>query len=71
MKKRFTEEQIIGFLREAEAEMPVAELCRKYAFSEASYYLWRSKFGGRACPEFCVEPPLIITRTTVVTSRNK
>ncbi len=46
MKKRFTEEQIIGFLREAEAGMPIAELCRKYGFSEASYYLWRSKFGG-------------------------
>ena len=35
MKKRFTEEQIIGFLREAEAGMPVAELCRKHAFSDA------------------------------------
>ena len=32
MKKRFTEEQIIGFLQEAEAGMPVAELCRKHAF---------------------------------------
>lgn len=46
MKIRFTEEQIIGFLRQAEAGMPIAELCRKHAFSEASYYLWRSKFGG-------------------------
>ncbi len=46
MKKRFTEDQIIGFLREAEAGMPIAELCRKHGFSEASYYLWRSKFGG-------------------------
>ena len=46
MKKRFSEEQIIGFLREAEAGFPIAELCRKHAFSEASYYLWRSKFGG-------------------------
>lgn len=46
MKKRFTEEQIIGFLREAQAGLPVAELCRRYGFSEASYYLWRSKFGG-------------------------
>ena len=45
MKKRFTEEQIIGFLREAEAGIPVAELCRRHGFSEASYYLWRSKFG--------------------------
>ncbi len=46
MKKRFTEEQIIGFLREAEAGLPVAELCRRHGFSEASFYLWRSKFGG-------------------------
>lgn len=46
MKKRYTEEQIIGFLREAEAGLPVKELCRLHGFSEASFYLWRSKFGG-------------------------
>jgi putative transposase len=46
MKKRFTEEQIIGFLRETEAGLPIKELCRRHGFSEASYYLWRSKFGG-------------------------
>ena len=46
MKKRITEEQIIGFLREAKAGLAVAELCRRHGFSEASYYLWRSKFGG-------------------------
>ena len=46
MKKRYTEEQIIGFLSEADAGMPVKELCRKHGFSEASYYLWRTKFGG-------------------------
>lgn len=46
MKKRFTEEKVIGFLREAEAGMSVKELCRKHGCSEASYYLWRSKFGG-------------------------
>jgi len=46
VKKRFSEEQIIGFLREAEAGMAIKELCRKHGFSEASYYLWRSKFGG-------------------------
>ena len=51
MKKRFSEEQIIGFLREAEAGMPVKELCRKHGFSEASYYLWRSKFGGMSVPD--------------------
>ena len=46
MKKRFSEEQIIGFLKEADAGMPVKDLCRRHGFSEASYYLWRSKFGG-------------------------
>ena len=46
MKKRFSEEQIIGFLREADKGVAVKELCRKHGFSEASYYLWRSKFGG-------------------------
>ncbi|GAA0921775.1 transposase [Rothia nasimurium] len=51
MKKRFSEEQIIGFLREVEAGMPVKDLCRKHGFSEASYYLWRSKFGGMSVPE--------------------
>ncbi len=51
MKKRFTEERIIGFLREAEAGLPVKELCRKHGFSEASYYLWKAKFGGMSVPE--------------------
>lgn len=46
MKKRFSEEQIIGFLREAEGGLPVKDLCRRHGFSEASYYLWRSRFGG-------------------------
>jgi hypothetical protein len=38
MKKRYTEEQIIGFLREADAGLPIKELCRKHGFSEASDY---------------------------------
>jgi len=46
MKKRYTEEQIIGFLREADAGMPIKELCRKHGFSEPSYYAWKAKFGG-------------------------
>lgn len=46
MKKRFSEEQIIGFLREADAGLAVKDLCRRHGFSEASYYLWKSKFGG-------------------------
>ena len=45
MKKRFSEEQIIGFLKEAEAGVPVKELCRKHGFSDASFYTWHAKFG--------------------------
>jgi putative transposase len=51
VKKRFTDEQIIGFLREADGGLPIKELCRQHGFSEASYYLWRSKFGGMSVPE--------------------
>ena len=46
MKKRFSEEQIIGFLRDGEAGIAVKDLCRQHGFSVASWYLWKSKFGG-------------------------
>ena len=46
MKKRVSEGRIIGFLREVEAGVLVKDLCRRHGFSEASYYLWRSKFAG-------------------------
>ena len=46
MKKRFSDEQIIGFLREPEAGVSVRDLCRKHGFSDASFYTCRSKFGG-------------------------
>lgn len=46
MKKRYSEEQIIGFLKEADTGVLLKDLCREHGFSEASYYLWRSKFGG-------------------------
>jgi len=45
-RNRFTDEQIIGFLRQAEAGMSVKELCRKEGFSDATFYKWRAKFGG-------------------------
>ena len=44
MKRRFTEEQIIGFLREADAGVLMQEWCRKHGFSAASYYEWKAKF---------------------------
>jgi putative transposase len=45
-KSRYTEEQVIGFLKQAEAGVPIKDLCRKGGFSEATFYNWRAKFGG-------------------------
>lgn len=43
---RYTEPQILAILRQAEGGMPVAELCRAHGMSSASFYKWRSKYGG-------------------------
>jgi putative transposase len=51
MKKRYTDEQIIGFLKQAAAGTPIKELCRKHGFSDASFYLWRRRFGGMDVPD--------------------
>jgi len=45
-RKQFTEEQIIGILKEAEAGVVVTELCRKHRMSSATHYAWKAKFGG-------------------------
>ena len=45
-KSKFSEEQIIGILREAEGETPVKGVCAKHNLSEATFYKWRSKYGG-------------------------
>ena len=45
-RSRFSEEQVIGILKEHQAGLAVAELCRKYGISDATFYKWRSKYGG-------------------------
>ena len=50
-KSRFTDEQIIGLLKQAEAGTPVKDLCRKNGVTAWTFYRWRSKFGGMAVPD--------------------
>jgi putative transposase len=50
-RSRFTEEQIIAILREQEAGVSTAEVCRKHAISSATFYAWKAKFGGMEVSE--------------------
>ena len=50
-RSRFSEEQIIGILKEHRAGLSAAELCRKHGVSEATFYKWRSRFGGMEVSE--------------------
>lgn len=50
-KTRFTESQIVTILKEADAGMKVAEICRKHGISDATYYNWKSKYGGMAASD--------------------
>ncbi|OCJ54073.1 transposase [Agrobacterium tumefaciens] len=50
-KQRFTEEQIIGVLREQQAGAKPADLCRKHGISEATFYNWKAKYGGMEVSE--------------------
>jgi putative transposase len=45
-RSRFTEQQIVGVLKQAEAGVPVKELCRKHGISDATFYNWKAKYGG-------------------------
>lgn len=50
-RKRFTEEQIIGILKEGEAGMKATDICRKYGISDCTFYTWKSKYGGMQVSE--------------------
>ena len=50
-RSRFTETQIISILKEADAGMSVKEICRKHGISDATYYNWKSKYGGMSASE--------------------
>ena len=50
-RSRFTEERILGVLREQEAGLKTADLCRKHGISEATFYAWKAKYGGLAVSE--------------------
>jgi putative transposase len=50
-RRRFTEEQIIGLLREQEVGLKVAEVCRKHGISDATFYKWKAKLGGMCVPD--------------------
>jgi putative transposase len=50
-KSRFTETQIVAILNEADAGMPVKEICRKHGISDATYYNWKSKYGGMSASD--------------------
>ncbi len=50
-RRRFTEEQIIGVLKEHDAGMKTSDLCRKHGISEATFYNWKAKFGGMEVSE--------------------
>jgi len=45
-KTRFTETQIVAILKEADSGIPVKDVCRKHEISDATYYTWKSKYGG-------------------------
>ena len=49
--KRFTEEQIIGILKQAQAGMKIVDLCREHGINDATFYTWRSKYGGMEVSE--------------------
>ena len=54
-KSKFTESQIVAILKEGEAGMPVAEVCRKHGISAPTYYAWKSKYAGATVSDLALE----------------
>lgn len=50
-KSRFSEEQVIGILREQEAGLKTSEVCRKHGISPPTFYAWKAKYGGMSVPD--------------------
>ena len=50
-RNKYSERQIVKILNEAEAGVPVAELCRQYGFSQSAFYKWKAKYGGMDVPQ--------------------
>lgn len=67
-KTRFTEEQIVGILKQAEAGAAVKDLCRKHGFSDATLYNWRSRYGGMEVAD--VRHPVWLSESTKAECNN-
>ncbi len=69
-RSRFTDEQIIGMLREHEAGVTTAEVCRKHGISDATFYKWKAKFGGMQVSDARKLKALEEENRKLVTSKN-
>ena len=65
-RSRFTEEQIIGILREHEAGVKTADLCRKHGISSATFFNWKAKFGGMDVSRTLIETQVHRRRVVVI-----
>jgi putative transposase len=70
-RARFSEEQIVGILKEHEAGRKVAELAREHGVSEATLYGWKSKYGGMEVGEAQHSVPVLISESSRIMAKNR